>query len=152
MRKWKNERIGETKLLLLKLGIVTFMLLQFGIMELINLIGSIFTIEQWAMIGWIAGAVYSAFLIFYGKVRAGKLTLDDYNFGFIVNFGINTIIGVMASLVVFVTWTIPVGAWWFVIIVAFGASAGIDQELIKTALDKIGVYAKVAEKFSLVWN
>lgn len=120
------------------------MLLQLGFIEL--------TIEQWALLGWIIGAVYSAFLIFYGKVRAGKLTMADFNFGFIVNFILNLIIGVAASLLIFSTWTIPTETWWVVAIFSFGAAAGIDQEGIKTILDKIGLYVKVAEIFGLDWS
>lgn len=112
------------------------MLLQFvGILEL--------TIEQWALYGWVAGAIFSFLLLFYFKVRAGVLTWADFNAKYIVNFIINLIVGVSFSLLVFPTWTIPVETWYAVFLLAFGASAGIDQEIIIKILKRIGVYENV---------
>jgi hypothetical protein len=114
------------------------MLLQFSFLNL--------TINQWALVGWILGALYSLLVPFYLKVRADEFDWNEFNFGFLVNFIINLIIGVAVSLLVFATWTIPEGAWWAVAILAFGASAGIDQEVIIKILNAIGLYQKVLER------
>ena len=114
-------------------------MLQLGFIDL--------TIEQWALVGWIVGAVYSFLLIFYGKVRAGKLTWADFNYGFIVNFITNLIAGVTASLFVFAVWTIPNETWFIVVIFAALTAAGFDQEFIKRILNKLGLYRYVFDRW-----
>ena len=98
------------------------------------------TIDQWALVGWIFGALYSLILPFYFKVHAGTLTWSDFNIGYIVNFLITLGTGVAISLLVFATWIIPEGAWFIVLAMAFMTAAGFDQELIIKVLNRIGVY------------
>ncbi len=111
------------------------MLLQLSFLNL--------TIDQWALVGWILGALYSLILPFYFKVRAGTLGWPDFNVGYIVNFLITLSTGVAISLLVFATWTIPTGTWFIVLVIAFFTAAGFDQEFIIKVLDTIGLYDAV---------
>ncbi|MHA2024171.1 MAG: hypothetical protein ACTSWQ_10970 [Candidatus Thorarchaeota archaeon] len=114
------------------------LLLQFSFLDL--------SISQWALVGWVLGALYSLLLPFYFKVRAGDLDYSEFNFGYIVNFLITLITGVAISLLVFATWTIPEGSWFIILLVAFMTAAGFDQELIIKVLNAIGLYEAVWNK------
>ena len=119
--------------------VIVIMLMQ----DIVGIFLSLST-EQWALIGWILGALYSLLGIFYLKVRRGDLTWADFNVGFLINFVTNLFLGVAVSLLIFFTWTIPDGSWWAVLLISFGASAGIDQELIIRILKVIGIYKRTA--------
>jgi len=112
---------------------------------LLQLFSLSLTIDQWALVGWILGALYSLVFPFYLKVRDGSLTWSDFNAGYLVNFLITLGGGIAISLLVFATWTIPAGSWFIVAIISFLTAAGFDQEFIIKVLDAIGLY-------EFVWN
>jgi len=101
------------------------------------------TIDQWALVGWILGAIYSLVFPFYLKVKDGSLSWSEFNLGYIVNFLITLGTGVAISLLVFSTWIIPTGSWFIVLVIAFLTAAGFDQEFIIRVLKAIGLYEAI---------
>jgi hypothetical protein len=100
------------------------------------------TIQEWTLVAWVAGALWSILLPYFRKWKESGFILQ-FNPGYLVNFFMSVGIGVTLSLTVYATWTPPDVLAPLILLGAFLAGAGIDNKVFQDILKWVNFYSKI---------
>ena len=100
------------------------------------------TVQEWTLVAWIAGALWSILLPYFRKWKASDYSLP-FNPGYLVNFFISIGVGISFSLAAYAAWTPPVVIAPLIILGAFLAGAGIDNKVFQDILKWFNFYEKI---------